>query len=499
MADILYSFKIHDKFQFELKFTYPLDRSRSANEYLVDTYVFLPNNLYVNSRTYTPEMFYGDLHKYIRLRTPVVRLKIMTENSEESPIVKLEDALRELLLNPEDSATGKIYEDRLKMFCSILKSALRDEEAALERGLNSSSVQHRITDYLDQTVLILDKFRALMDLLRTPGIMEKHCSSFKLVDEFLSITVNKYRYRLYLAIEKNPECRLWSGQVLARISAELRKEITYRKDSGYPSIPSRNSDNEELISRENILKKVMASVLFLKSDTRRDGVILTNLVFGIAAGVAMAFATVVTFLSQNLMFQEFSLTFCIIIILAYMGKDRIKELSRSYLYSKMRGYIYDYKTVIRSNLGREVGICKENFSFVSEAKLPEAVRSRRNKDFISELENGVVGESILHSKEHITLYSEHCEEIYRDFKVDGLVDIIRFNVRHFLLKMDNPVKEIFMPDEQGGIVKINAKRVYKIHLILHSRMNDGTDSYAVFRVTLARNGIKRVERLHTGD
>ena len=43
----------------------------------------------------------------------------------------------------------------------------------------------------------------------------------------------------------------------------------------------------------------MASVLFLRSDTRRDGVFMTNLVFGIAAGIAMAFATIVTFLSQN--------------------------------------------------------------------------------------------------------------------------------------------------------------------------------------------------------
>lgn len=178
-------------------------------------------------------------------------------------------------------------------------------------------------------------------------------------------------------------------------------------------MPSKNSDNEELIYRENILKKVMASVLFLRSDTRRDGVFMTNLVFGIAAGIAMAFATIVTFLSQNLIFQEFSLTFCIIVIVAYMGKDRIKELGRSYLYSKVKSHIYDYKTTIRSTLGKEVGVCRESFTFISESKLPPDIVQLRNKDYISELENGVVGEDIIHSKEVLTLNPELQRDLFR--------------------------------------------------------------------------------------
>lgn len=171
----------------------------------------------------------------------------------------------------------------------------------------------------------------------------------------------------------------------------------------------------------------------------------------------MAFATIVTFLSQNLIFQEFSLTFCIIVIVAYMGKDRIKELGRSYLYSKVKSHIYDYKTTIRSTLGKEVGVCRESFTFISESKLPPDIVQLRNKDYISELENGVVGEDIIHSKEVLTLQSRNCKEIYSDFNVDGLVNIVRFNVRHFLEKMDNPVKEIFMPDDVSGIVKVQAK------------------------------------------
>ena len=99
------------------------------------------------------------------------------------------------------------------------------------------------------------------------------------------------------------------------------------------------------------------------------------------------------------------------------------------------------------------------------------------------------------SREELTLRSRNCREIYSDFNVDGLVHIVRFNVRRLLEKMDNPVKEIYLPDGASGIVRVPGKRVYRIHLIIQSRMNDGKDSFASFRLTLARNGIKRIERL----
>jgi hypothetical protein len=48
------------------------------------------------------------------------------------------------------------------------------------------------------------------------------------------------------------------------------------------------------------------------------------------------------------------------------------------------------KTTIRSTLGKEVGVCRESFTFISESKLPPDIVQLRNKDYISELENGVV-------------------------------------------------------------------------------------------------------------
>ena len=99
------------------------------------------------------------------------------------------------------------YEDRLKMFCSIMKSALRDEEGDLERGVTSASAPIDIRNYLKQSDRLLEDYRELMHIVRFPDIDKKRLNLFKLVDEFLSITVNKYRYRLYLALERCPERR----------------------------------------------------------------------------------------------------------------------------------------------------------------------------------------------------------------------------------------------------------------------------------------------------
>jgi hypothetical protein len=70
----------------------------------------------------------------------------------------------------------------------------------------------------------------------------------------------------------------------------------------------------------------MASILFLRKETRRDGVLLEHILFSFAAGIAMAFATIMAFITQKYIVQDISLVLFITLVVAYMGKDRIKEL-----------------------------------------------------------------------------------------------------------------------------------------------------------------------------
>lgn len=79
------SFKLHDKYQLEMKFTYPLNPDSMLNSYHVDTYIFLPNSLGITPLTYSKEDFYADLQEYIRLKTPAVLLRGMNARGGGPP------------------------------------------------------------------------------------------------------------------------------------------------------------------------------------------------------------------------------------------------------------------------------------------------------------------------------------------------------------------------------------------------------------------------------
>ena len=63
MKNFADQFKLHDKYQVEMKFTYPAAPDSKVNEYSVDTYFFLPTNLGINGETYRKEEFFSDLHE----------------------------------------------------------------------------------------------------------------------------------------------------------------------------------------------------------------------------------------------------------------------------------------------------------------------------------------------------------------------------------------------------------------------------------------------------
>jgi hypothetical protein len=72
MENFSESVELHDKYQFEVKFTYPVDSVSEKLEYNVETFFFIPNNLCVNSSSYSREDFFHDMQKHIRFKTPSV-------------------------------------------------------------------------------------------------------------------------------------------------------------------------------------------------------------------------------------------------------------------------------------------------------------------------------------------------------------------------------------------------------------------------------------------
>ncbi|MDD4816786.1 MAG: hypothetical protein PHI85_02310 [Victivallaceae bacterium] len=487
------SFTQHDKYQLELKFNYPASEKQKLNAYSVDAYIFLPNSLDVNSSTYTPTNFYTDVRDYIRLKTPALGLAEIGAG-DSSPLALLSAGIQELADNAADGLDH--YTKRLKMFSSIMKSSLRDEAEDVVAQLAAPAGRERFKQYLAAAAAILHNFRLLEKQLTAAEPPAAALELFHHADEFLSININKYRYQLWFALKDGQPA--WKSDAQRKLVELCRAEIAYRKRRRYPSIPMVDGNNEELLYREGVLKKAMASVLFLNTATRKDGVLLENMIFGLAAGLAMTFAALIAYFTRDILMREFSLVVLLVLVIAYMGKDRVKELSKAYLYQKARRFMYDYKIKMYDASGREVGECREGFRFIKESEVPEVVSKVRNRVYLSNLENGCFGEQVILSRRRVKLKAEVRREFAGDFEIEGIVDIMRLNVRNFLMKMDNPERPVFVPDDTRETVHVvQGKRVYHVNIVMHYSMEGHEDRYTRYRLVLSRNGIKRIN--YVGD
>jgi hypothetical protein len=372
---------------------------------------------------------------------------------------------------------------------------MRDEEEFIEKLGNKTEYPQFIESLLDKADLIIEKFRELKNIIHVPSPDRKHFALFLFADEYLSLMMDKYRYRLLLFLKKCEMDEEESKGLRAKVLNKLHQEVAYRESCKYSSIPTEDSDNEGLVYRMGTLKKIMGSVLFLKTRTSREGRFLEQLSMGIGAGLAMTFATGVAFLCRC-RFDDFTMALFFSLVIAYIFKDRIKELTRLYIYKRVQKYLYDHKTMIFSSFNDKIGYCRESFSFINEKDLPEEIKRLRNKDYITELDNGYVGEDIIFSKKQIKIFSSRCRDLFKDFKVDGINDIVRFNIRHFLDKMDNPEKNIFMPGK-NDIKRVKGSRVYHLNLAFKYKMGTQGDIFKRFRIVLNRDGIKRIYEIKT--
>jgi hypothetical protein len=477
--------KIHDRYQFEIKYTYPLNKELPETDYLVETFIFIPNNLGVNADSYSKHDFYSDLQKYIRFKTPVFLLSSIIK--EKGPLDRLKAEMTALAEDPSNPETGKDYLYQLKMLCSILKSALRDEEDYIETCQTSSDKHVMIGRLLENIARITAGFRKLRPIIQVPHLHPEQAAFYHFSDEYISLMVEKSLFKLLECLQ---DIEIKSREELcAGIAALIKGEIKYREENHYPSLARENSSNEEIIYRMRILKKIMGSILFLKTFTQTEGRMIEQMLMGLAAGMAMAFATGMLFLSRRV-FSDLTLSLFIILVVSYIFKDRLKELSKIYMIGFLKKYMYDYKTILMTNLAR-IGFCRETFTFLKEKNLPPEIVKIRNKDYLAELDNGYVGENVIYSKKYIKVYSSKCRRIYADFQVDGIHDIIRFNIRRFLDKMDNPEKLLYLPDGPGGFKLTPGLCTYHINIILKYGMGDQKE-YHKFRLVLNRDGIKRI-------
>ena len=68
--------KIHDRYTLEFKVGYSrYSPSAAVSDFMMDTWIFIPDSLYINAKTYPKSNFYRDFRALVRLITPVYTLE----------------------------------------------------------------------------------------------------------------------------------------------------------------------------------------------------------------------------------------------------------------------------------------------------------------------------------------------------------------------------------------------------------------------------------------
>ena len=476
------SVRVHDRYQIEIKLDYRIDRFDTPTSHDVAVYFFVPASLGIGPKTYARQDFYGDLLSHIRIKTPSIPLQGIVDGAG-SPLTKLRSAVTKLAERPTPQAIAD-FEYHLKMSCCIIKSALRDHVHAVRTRRSAADVNTLVEQFCRQARSVCEGLRGLRSSLNAPTIDAKTFARYLFGDEFVSLTVEWYAYQLLESLLAA------HGEAYEQHKPDLlslvQDEIGYRKESAYPSVPQAAADNEVLVFRKSVLKKYVENVLFLAVRSRREGTVAEQTAFAVAAGLSMVFATTIAFLFQR-RYGNLTFAFFVALVISYMLKDRLKDALRAFFDLKLRRFFFDRRLSIfgRSSDSKDedrIGVCRESVEFVRESELPSAIWKLRDRDHITEVENGWIGERVILYRKRMKLYPGWFRRIQDRHPVEGLNDIIRVNFSRYLQRMDNPRKPLWLSDG----------RVYHINLILEYGAGSSLE-LSRFRVVLNKDGIKRVE------
>ncbi len=492
---------VHDRKQFEIKLEYQPSGADDETRYLVETYVFLPASLNIDAETYPRASFYADIHNYVRFKTPVMSFEELLF-MDRSPLVKLEAGLR----------TGLVAESELvyqaKMLSCVFRGLLRRFAAGVDEQCESlgpsavETVRARLEcdarTVRDGTREVLRRFREWTRSALQYRLQDKTRASIRLVDEYLSLTVEQFFRKAVADMDALPRSGVYI-ELRKELMQEVLREEQYRKDHQLRSVISPTGDNEEYVHRFGFLKKFCMNILFLsarRDQQKRQG--WEEVLFALAAGVAMSFATAVALWAQ-VRFTQASLNFFLIMVVGYMMKDRIKEGMRRIFSQVAARHLYDRTArIVDPVTERTLGKCEEKVDYGRAVRVPEELAALRFRDDLITASQGELSETVLRYQKQVVLDADLLPRTERG--LSGITDIIRINVERFLRDMDDPEYALEYVDlEDYSVGRVRGTKSYLVDLAFRFIVQESGQekvSLQLVRLVMDRNGIKRMMRLH---
>lgn len=491
----------HDRYQVELKLDYQLDRGRETH-YRISTYIFIPRSLGITEESYPKNELYRTIKNYIRIKTPEMSLRDLLDDAT-SPLQMVKTILEQPSWYRNNTRNDQIVHG-LRLFGGMFKSSLREHLNLIERRIGMASpganihqlVGNLIAEMIAEAQKIGTCYRSLYAEFNMPYVKKEVFLAHSSVDEYISLLIEESATELFKIVQEHHSGEDQS-RYCQRLSEIVNNETAHRISRGYGSLLKIDDENETYEYRSSTIKKYVGGVLHLSVDAQREGKAREQFLLALAAGISMFFATAVAFYFQSV-YGSFTFPAFVALIVGYMFKDRIKQLGQTLFAGRLRANLYDRRINIKTLDGKyKLAILREKITFMKESEISHEVRSAREKDPFTDLDNGQQGETIICHTKDIVLNVDLFQRAFSGFpKTSGLNDIIRYDIHRYLQNMDDPIVDQLLL-HNGKLNMVNSHKVY--HLNFVSQYSSGSDRnekmYKRMRLVLNRLGIKRIEHI----
>lgn len=481
-----------DRYSIEVKFRHLLDPNKKKYPRRRKTRIrlvfFLPYSFNIRPETLDPTEFYDDVKLYVRFNTPTIPIdELLDPASRDSPLARLVRKLE----NPHAvEPTGLDYE--AKLLGAVLKTVLRDTVVRLITDRDVIT-QAEIDEFCDTVFRIDAGFAAFRSALDDERLTGRARTNLRLIDEHLSLTLENYLVRLLT----NRKVR--SADVTTEPLREaIAVQQDYRRGRGYRSVVDAREGSarrEEYIYRYKKLKHYASSVLFFEIHRGNQAKRVEHLLYAFAAGLAMAIATGISFIGQ-IRFGTLSTTLFLVLVGAYMIKDRIKDAFRSAFQQTLGRLFYDTRTVFKDQMTRRVmGIVKERTMFVRPSRLEDDLLATRARGGFESALTESRPETTLEYTKLLYLNERRLHRTHR--RITGLADINIIDVQNLLRYLVRQREEVPVVSESGVELE-QTRRIYHLNLLISADTGEG-DRWHKVRLIVDAGGIRRIERPDLDD
>ncbi|MGE0174389.1 MAG: hypothetical protein AB7T49_16455 [Oligoflexales bacterium] len=528
--------QIHEPTQMEVVFSYKTRSKRDMKKvipqkFTVDAFFMFPPQMRVSAENYPLERFYQDIRSLIRLREPKLMYSdlIGKTMSARSPILLIRTYIQNMLsgaiADPPD-----LMEEEARVFACSYFSYFKKKFERLSRSFDillrdpAKTVQHshRLVRLVEIGHDLIAKayqvIRAWREVVKdTQKFEANYLATLKKeiheVDEYCTYKFRDWVTSFYAELSDVRKNYDPGSHVLrfSTLSAYLRLERWYAGKAGMLWVDDKSNplEWERYLYQTGAIRRRMWSSLYLNSRKKPLFAIQRQMAAMIAAGIAGAWAISFSlYIGVNAMQSPtpgeiWSLSTFLAITaftLAYVLKDRIKELGRGWVRGVL-GRIPDTSNEIVFNTHNpeqpylNLGVVQETARFLPYFKLPKDTAKMIERHSHEPQEMFSRWNNFIHYKKNFFMNQNSLT--YLGIKTRAVHDVLRINIDSFLEPLDIPQYELLVPTRDLGSTSVLTQKVYYLDFVLKvsCQLINKTQllpRYHYYRMVMTKKGLERV-------